>query len=124
MAQLGIADTLKLLAAGYKKKDIDAMAALDEKDDKKDPEPSQDPEPKKEDPEPAQDPEPKKEDPEPEQEPDYKKLFEESQTKQKELEEKIKKIQKDNINKDSAPDAAEAKKKEQESLLNMVKGYM
>ena len=124
MGQLGLADTLKLLAAGYKKKDIDAMAALDENGDKKDPEPAPDPKPKKEDPEPAQDPEPKKEDPEPEPDPDYKKLFEESQTKQKELEEKIKKIQKDNINKDSAPDAAEAKKKEQESLLNMVKGYM
>lgn len=120
MAQLGIADTLKLLAAGYKKKDIDAMTALDEKE----PEPAPDPEPKKEDPEPAQDPEPKKDDPEPEPEPDYKKLFEESQEKQKELEEKIKKIQKDNINKDSGPDAAEAKKKEQDSLLNMVKGYM
>ena len=124
MAQLGLADTLKLLAAGYKKKDIDAMAALDEKE----PEPAPDPEPKKEDPKPAQDPEPKKEDiepeKEPEQEPDYKKLFEESKEKQKELEEKIKKIQKDNINNDSSPDAAEAKKKEQESLLNMVKGYM
>ena len=120
MAQLGLADTLKLLAAGYKKKDIDAMYALDEKDS----EPAPDPEPKKEDPEPAQDPEPKKEAPEPEPEPDYKKLFEESNEKQKELEEKIKKIQKDNINNDSSPDAAEAKKKEQESLLNMVKGYM
>ena len=124
MGQLGLADTLKLLAAGYKKKDIDAMYALDEQNDKKDPEPAPDPEPKKKDPEPAQDPEPKKKDPEPEPEPDYKKLFEESQTKQKELEEKIKKIQKDNINNNSAPDAAEAKKKEQESLLNMVKGYM
>ena len=107
MAQLGIADTLKLLAAGYKKKDIDAMAALD---DKKDPEPEPDPQPDD------------KKDPEPE--PDYKKLFEESQEKQKELEDKIKKIQKDNINTDSAPDAAEAKKKEHDSLINMVKGYM
>ena len=107
MAQLGIADTLKLLAAGYKKKDIDAMAALD---DKKDPEPVPDPQPDD------------KKDPEPE--PDYKKLFEESKEKQKELEEKIKKIQKDNINKDSAPEAAEAKKKEHDSLINMVKGYM
>ncbi len=121
MAQLGIADTLKLLAAGYKKKDIDAMAALD---DKKDPEPEPDPQPDdKKDPEPEPDPQPDdKKDPEPE--PDYKKLFEESQEKQKELEDKIKKIQKDNINTDSAPDAAEAKKKEHDSLINMVKGYM
>ena len=121
MAQLGIADTLKLLAAGYKKKDIDAMAALD---DKKDPEPAPDPQTDdKKDPEPEPDPQPDdKKDPEPE--PDYKKLFEESQEKQKELEDKIKKIQKDNINTDSAPDAAEAKKKEHDSLINMVKGYM
>lgn len=122
MAQLGIADTLKLLAAGYKKKDIDAMTALDEQNDNKDPEQKPQPDDKK-DPEPAPDPQPDdKKDPEPE--PDYKKLFEESQEKQKELEDKIKKIQKDNINTDSAPDAAEAKKKEHDSLINMVKGYM
>lgn len=123
MAQLGIADTLKLLAAGYKKKDIDAMTALD---DKKDPEPEPDPQPDdKKDPEPEPDPQPTPDDnKDPEPEPDYKKLFEESQKKQKELEDKIKKIQKDNINKDSAPDAAEAKKKEHDSLINMVKGYM
>ena len=123
MAQLGIADTLKLLAAGYKKKDIDAMAALDENEEKKE-EPDKKEE-KKEEPDKKEE---KKEEPdkkeEKKEEPDYKKLFEESQTKQKELEEKIKKIQKDNINNDSAPDAAEAKKKEQESLLNMIKGYM
>lgn len=122
MAQLGIADTLKLLAAGYKKKDIDAMTALDEQNDNKDPEQKPQPDDKK-DPEPEPDPQPDdKNDPEPE--PDYKKLFEESQEKQKELENKIKKIQKDNINKDSGPDAEEAKKKEHDSLINMVKGYM
>ena len=122
MAQLGIADTLKLLAAGYKKKDIDAMTALDEQNNNNDPEQKPQPDDKK-DPEPEPDPQPddKKD---PESEPDYKKLFEESKEKQKELEEKIKKIQKDNINKDSAPDAAEAKKKEHDSLINMVKGYM
>lgn len=124
MAQLGIADTLKLLAAGYKKKDIDAMTALDEQNNNKDPEQKPQPDDKK-DSEPEPDPQPTpddKKDSEPE--PDYKKLFEESQEKQKELENKIKKIQKDNINKDSAPDAAEAKKKEHDSLINMVKGYM
>lgn len=124
MAQLGIADTLKLLAAGYKKKDIDAMTALDEQNNNKDPEQKPQPDDKK-DPEPEPDPQPTPDDnKDPEPEPDYKKLFEESQEKQKELEEKIKKIQKDNINKDSAPDAAEAKKKEHDSLINMVKGYM
>ena len=30
MAQIGLADTLKLLAAGYKKKDIEALASIDE----------------------------------------------------------------------------------------------
>ena len=30
MAKVGLADTLKLLSAGYKKKDIDALAAIDE----------------------------------------------------------------------------------------------
>lgn len=117
MKQIGLAKTLELLAAGYKKKDIEALAALDEQEDKKDPEPEPDPQP---DPEPEQDPEP-----------DYKSKYEQAQkdnqdlqTKLKESEDRLKKLQQENINRDSGPAAAEAKQKETDSLLNMVKSFM
>lgn len=119
MKQIGLAKTLELLAAGYKKKDIEALAALDEQateEQQEDtPEPSQLP-----DPEPEQDPEP-----------DYKSKYEQSQkdnqdlqTKLKESEDRLKKLQQENINRDSGPAAAEAKQKETDSLLNMVKSFM
>lgn len=119
MKQIGLAKTLELLAAGYKKKDIEALAALDEQateEQQEDtPEPSQLP-----DPEPEQDPEP-----------DYKSKYEQAQkdnqdlqTKLKESEDRLKKLQQENINRDSGPAAAEAKQKETDSLLNMVKSFM
>lgn len=122
MAKVGLKDTLTLLAKGYTKKDIDALAAIDdEQDSNKEAEapaapiitdsvPAPEPAPVPE--------EDKKIDPE------MVKQMEELQAKLKESEEKLKKLQKENINKDSAPAAAEAKQKETESLLSMVRGFM
>lgn len=117
MKQIGLAKTLELLAAGYKKKDIEALAALDEQEPEQDPE--QDPKP---------DPKP---DPEPDPEPDYKSKYEQAQkdnqdlqVKLKESEDRLKRLQQENINRDSGPAAAEAKQKETDSLLNMVKSFM
>lgn len=124
MAKVGLKETLSLLAAGYKKKDIEALAAIDEEledkslsstgsqeivSDNK----SQD----------LESPEIQKEvttDPEP----DYKKMYEELLEKNKQTEAKVTKLQQDNVHKDSAPDAAEARKNEQEALVNMVRSFM
>lgn len=121
MKQIGLAKTLELLAAGYKKKDIEALAALDEQEDKKDPEPE---------PNDKKDPEPEPDDKK-EADPDYKAKWEDAtnkmnelQKKLKESEDRLKKLQQENINRDSGPAAAEAKQKETDSLLNMVKSFM
>ena len=118
MAQIGLADTLKLLAAGYKKKDIEALASIDETpiEQKQDPittpttQPSKDPAPVPE--------ETKKE------AVDYKAILEEKQKELEEMQKKLEKLQKANTQKDSAPAAAEAKQKEAESLTNLVRGFM
>lgn len=113
MSKVGLKETLSLLAAGYKKKDIEALAAIDEETENKETEkPAPDPAPATEE----------KEDKEPE--PDYKTMYEELLKKNQETENKINKIQQDNIHKDSAPAAAEAKAKEAESLTNLVRGFM
>ena len=113
MAKVGLKDTLTLLAKGYSKKDIDALAEIDEQNEAQQQEtPAPDPVPA---PVPEED---KKIDPE------MVKQMEELQAKLKESEEKLKKLQKENINTDSTPNAAEAKQKEQESLVNMVRSFM
>ena len=117
MAQIGLADTLKLLAAGYKKKDIEALASIDETPMEQGPDlvttqtaqPSEDPAPASED---------------KEEDPDYKKLYDETVNKLDDLKKKLDKLQQDNTHKDSAPAAAEAKQKEAESLTNLVRGFM
>lgn len=124
MKQIGLAKTLELLAAGYKKKDIEALAALDEQATEE-----QATEEQQEDiPEPSQLPDPE---PEKEADPDYKAKWEDATNKMNELQEKLKesedrlkKLQQENINRDSGPAAAEAKQKETDSLLNMVKSFM
>jgi len=112
MAKVGLKDTLTLLAKGYSKKDIDALAEIDEQNEKQQETPAPDPVPA---PVPEED---KKIDPE------MVKQMEELQAKLKESEEKLKKLQKENINKDSAPLSEEAKKQERESLLNMARSFM
>ena len=115
MAKVGLKDTLTLLAKGYSKKDIDALAEIDEQNEAEQEAPAPDPVQASAAPVPEDD---KKIDPE------MVKQMEELQAKLKESEEKLKKLQKENINKDSAPAAAEAKQKEQESLINMVRSFM
>lgn len=124
MAKVGLKDTLTLLAKGYTKKEIDALAAIDEEQAA----PAQPEAPasaqNKKDPEDAgakestPDPDLKKE-----LETKQKEL-EEIQKKLKENEDKLKKIQQDNTHKNSAPEADEARKKEAESLTNLVRSFM
>ena len=117
MAKVGLKETLALLAAGYKKKDIEALAAMDEEQEKE----PEVPAPIITESVPAPDPVPEKtEDPEP----DYKAMYEELLEKNKKTEATVTKLQQDNIHKDSAPAAAEAKAKENESLQALVRSYM
>ena len=120
MAKVGLADTLRLLSAGYKKKDIEALEALDEEQTIKG---AEVPAPVITDSAPAPAAAPvsdKKEDPEP----DYKAMYEELLEKNKKTEATVTKLQQDNIHKDSAPAAAEARAKEAESLNNLVRSFM
>ena len=122
MAKVGLKDTLTLLAKGYTKKDIDALAEIDEQNETQ----QEVPAPVITESVPASQLTPaegkKEEDNKPD--PEMAKQMEELQAKLKESEEKLKKLQKENINQDSAPAAAEAKQKETESLLSMVRGFM
>ena len=120
MAKVGLKDTLALLAKGYSKKDIDELAAIDEAQEAQ-------AEQKKDDPAPA-----------PSITPEMQAQMDEllSQIKEKEeqlaqltqakdaAEAKVTKLQQDNVHSNSAPAAAEAKAKEQESLTNMVRSFM
>ena len=125
MAKVGLKDTLALLAKGYSKKEIDALAAVDEESEKesKAPAPAQadnsvNPVPSEN---PAQDDATAKNS---NPEPDYKKMYEELLEKNKQTEAKVTKLQKENVNKDSSGDAEEQKKKQAESLLETVRGFM
>ena len=107
MPKVGLKDTLRLMAAGYSKKEIDNLAAIDEeneKEDKKDPAPA--PEDKKE---PA---------------PDYKKLYEDLKKENDKTKADLTKLQQDNVHKDSTPDKEKAAKEQQESLLSLVSSFM
>ena len=114
--KVGLKETLSLLAAGYKKKDIDAMIAADE-EDKKEEQPADPSENKAPDPNPGQ---AQGED----KEPDYKAMYEELQTKNKELEETVTKLQQSNVNKDSSKDIDEHKREQSESLTTLVRSFM
>ena len=111
MAKVGLKDTLALLAKGYSKKEIDALAAVDEENEA---------EQKEEAPAPAPAPVEEKK----EEVPDYKAMYEDLLAKNKESEAKITKLQKDNIHKDSSEISYEEKKKEEESLQALVRGFM
>ena len=110
MAKVGLKETLSLLAAGYKKKDIEALAAIDDELEQVAEEITA-PE--------APAPVEKKED-----EPDYKAMYEELLRKNQETEAKVTKLQQDNIHTNSAPAAAEAREKEREALTDLVRGFM
>ena len=131
MAKVGLKDTLKLMAAGYSKKEIDALAAIDEEqekdhdpapEDKKDtePDPAPAPEDKKDtEPDPAPAPEDKN-DPEP----DYKEMYEQLAKENKETKAKLTKLQQANVHKDSTEDSEKAKQEQYDSLLTTVRGFM
>lgn len=111
MAKVGLKETLALLAAGYKKKDIEALAEID---DQQEVTPAPDPVPA---------PAPVEETPK-QEEPDYKKMYEDLKKQNEETQAKITKLQQDNIHKDSTPATEEDKKAEQDGLLNMVRSFM
>ena len=120
MTKVGLKETLSLLAAGYKKKDIEAMIAAEEEEKDKET-PAGDPKPADPAPESApEDAAAKESTPEP----DYKSMYEELLKKTQETEEKIKKIQQDNVHKDSAPAADEKAKAQTEALTNLVRSFM
>ena len=120
MAKVGLKDTLALLAKGYSKKDIDELAAIDE---------AQEADQKKEDPAKNE-----KKEITPELQAQMNELLSQIKEKEEQLaqltqakdaaEAKVTKLQQDNVHSDSAPAAAEAKAKEQESLTNMVRSFM
>ena len=113
MAKVGLKETLSLLAAGYKKKDIEALAAIDEENEAV-------PEIQEEKSEHVSE---NKAEPEKEK-PDYKKMYEDLKKKNEETQAKITKLQQDNIHQDSTPATEEDKKAEQDGLLNMVRSFM
>ena len=115
MAKVGLKATMALLAKGYSKKEIDALAAVDDELEKeeaekkkvKDPEPK--PEEKKEE---AKDPEP-----------DYKKLYEDLLNENKEKDEQIKEIQKDNIHENVLPELEQSYEEERASLIDSIRSF-
>ena len=119
MPKVGLKEILSLLAAGYKKKDIEAMIAAEE-EDQKEAEQAQAQPAAPEDKAAPEDAGVKESTPEP----DYKKMLEEKQKELEEIQAKLNKIQQDNVHKDSAPAAEEAAKVQQESLTNLVRSFM
>lgn len=115
MAKVGLKETLALLAAGYKKKDIEALAEIDAELEST---------AEEEVPAPAPVPEQPKNEKQENDEPDYKALYEELKKKNEESQAKITKLQQDNIHADSAPALEDQMKQEQEDLLKMVRTFM
>ena len=122
MAKVGLKDTLALLAKGYSKKDIDELAAIDE---------AQEAQAEQKAEEPAKH---EKQEITPEMQAQMDELLSQIKEKEEQLaqltqakdaaEAKVTKLQQDNVHSNSAPAAAEAKKEEQESLVNMVRSFM
>lgn len=121
MAKVGLKDTLTLLAKGYSKKDIDALAAIDEEQEAPAPDKKE-----SEAPAPAEDKKAQDDaaDKESNPEPDYKQLYEDLKKQQQESLEKLKKLQEQNIHKNMAPDAAAQLEKQTDALLSMVRDFM
>ena len=121
MAKVGLKDTLALIAKGYSKKEIDALAAIDEEQEAPATEEAQ-----------SEAPAPVEDNNAPEnaaakesiQEPDYKSMYEELLEKNKQSEAKITKLQQSNIHTDSAPAYEEIKKKQEEDLQSLFRSYM
>lgn len=113
---IGLKDTLTLLKSGMSLQEIKEREALDQNPPA---------EPKADEAAPAPDPEPEPDpEPDPEPEPDYKKLYEELKAKTEKDLEDLKALQAEKIHENNAPLAEEAKKKELDSLHNMVRSFM
>lgn len=123
MAKVGLKDTLALLAKGYSKKDIDELAAIDDRMEEEKAEHIIE--------EPAKH---EKQEITPEMQAQMDELLSQIKEKEEQLaqltqekdaaEAKVTKLQQDNIHENSAPMAEEAKKAEQESLNSLVRSYM
>jgi len=130
MIKLGLKDTLALRAAGYSKKEIEAMAAIDEENEKQNKQPAED---EKQNKQPAEDNKKAQDDAaakESNPEPDYKSMYEEllkeKEAKEKEIEEKdnqIKEIQKDNIHEDNLPEYEKSVEEEHASLVDAFRSF-
>lgn len=114
---IGLGDTLSLLKAGYKKKDIDALIAMDEEEKKKadsdsskvgevHPAPDSSAQGKQED------------------TPDYKKMYEEMKASKEKIEKVLTDIQQKNIRGDISGDAQKQKEEAASSLLDSIKSFM
>lgn len=123
MAKVGLKDTLSLLAKGYSKKEIDALAAIDEENEQEATETAgtEAPNPSAIDNKKAQDDSAAEES---NPEPDYKSMYEELLKKNKQSEAKITKLQQANVHTDSAPASEEIKKKQEEDLQSLFRSYM
>ena len=121
MTKIGLKETLALLAAGYKKKDIEALAAND--DEQETPPPAPAPAPAQETPPPAPAPAPKEETPDNELE-QVKAQLDDTLKKLKESEDKVKELQKENINKDSTSDLEKAREEQKKSLTGLFASFM
>ena len=120
MAKVGLKDTLRLMAAGYTKKEIDALAAADDEQEKEEKEEKKDPDvpaPVITDSKPAAE---EKKDPEP----DYKEMYEKLKKENEANKATITKLQQDNVHKDSTPDAEKTQKEQAESLNALVRSFM
>ena len=120
MAKIGLKDTLALRAAGYSKKEIEALAAIDEENEKQNEQPAEDNKT-------AQDDAAAEEsNPEPDYKSMYEELLKEKEAKEKEIEEKdnqIKEIQKDNIHEDNLPDYEQSIEEEHASLVDAFRSF-
>ena len=126
MAKVGLKETLQLLAAGYKKKDIEALAAIDETENLE----TETAPVSNDSLSPTQAPDQTEQAPQPDPEPDYKAMYEallkekgEADSELKEKEEKIKKIQKENTNTNSMPDVEKMKKESTDSLIDAIRSF-
>ena len=120
MSKVGLKDTLALLAKGYSKKEIDALAAIDEENQQEEQAaPAEDMS--------AQDDAAAEEsNPEPDYKTMYEELLKEKEAKEKEIEDKdqqIKEIQKDNIHEDNLPVIEKSIEEEEASLIDAIRSF-
>lgn len=115
-----ILDAIALAKAGYKKADIDKMLSDDqEPENQPEPEPTPEPDDSNHDDDSQDDPAAGESGEDDDQEPDYKSLYEQTQKDIKSLRDQIKKLQKDNVNKDNSKHD-----KPDTSLEDVFRAYM